>query len=133
MINNRLFKKTNSIFWGLLTWFPVVIVLLTVFKIEGSSFNSEFTYSSYLDNVITGIVDIGTSVNDWLYNPLTHVFMNMLNLIGISSDFMGCIIEFASWSCWVQVIRLIAYVFMWFIDFIISLFDYLSLNRKGDN
>ena len=133
MINNRLFKKINSIFWGVLTWFPVVVVLLTVFKIDGISFGSDFTYSSYLNNVIVGIIDTSTSVNDLLYNPLTHIFMNMLNLVGVSGDYMGCIVEFASWSCWVQVIRLIAYVFMWFIDLITGLFDYLSLNRKGDN
>ena len=136
MINNRLFKKINAIFWGLLTWMPIVIFVLCLFKTDGIQFNSEFYPGQYILKWVEGFSNvISYEIDGTFINPLSSLFYDLyLTAFGeIESVFMGALLEICSWACWVQVMRLLVYVFMWFIDLISGLFDLMSFNRKGDN
>ena len=135
MINNRLFKKINSIFWGILSWFPLVYCILMFFKTQ-VSFTVVSDYQEYfyicLDSFVSFFAD---NVDGYLSNPLTRYFIDFLELFygSVYPNMLDCLCCVCSWVCWVQVMRLLVYVFYWFIDLISGLFDYLSLNRKGDN
>ena len=135
MINNRLFKKINSIFWCILTWLPIIVIIVTLYRSFTLSQDTDF--SSFFASVLYGIADIFDPSSDNAFvTPIYYIFESFGNIFNIISDYSPfniMLLTLSSWVCWVQVIRLLVYVFMWFIDLLTSLFDYLSFNRKGDN
>ena len=136
MINNRLFKKINAIFWGILTWFPVVILILSVFLFEFTpQIDNQSPLGIYFGQFLSAIADTLSNGSDYWYNPLTDIFYNLFGLLDSigSGTFYTVLADLTSWVCWVQFIRLLVYVFYWFIDLISGLFDLMTFNRKGDN
>lgn len=133
MINNRLFKKINSIFWGILTWLPLVFTILCFFKTSGIQVDNQQNFQWYLDQFFLAFYDVSNEVNAWIINPLTDYFLEFMNYFGGVSGVLVTVVEVISWVCFVQVLRLFAYVFYWFIDLISGLFDLMTFNRKGDN
>lgn len=136
MINNRLFKKINSIFWGILTWLPLVLLILATFMKDFSyQFDSQSNFTLYFNQLYAGAFDVLSNASDYWFNPLSPIFMDLFELLDSvgSGPFYFVLIDMASWICWVQVVRLMVYVFYWFIDLITGLFDYLSFNKRGDN
>lgn len=142
MINNRLFKKINAVFWGILTWLPIVILVLCLFKTSDISFgivgdSDAFTPYKLIEGYISGFVSaVSSNIDGWFYNPLSNILYGVLGVFEISiyeGIMTEAIIEVCSWVCWVQVMRLLVYVFYWFIDLISGLFDLMTFNRKGDN
>ena len=134
MINNRLFKKINSIFWGILSWLPVFItfyyVLCYSISLEVSDI-SNFTFDVFFNQIINIFTDSLLMFN----NNLFSYFMSFIDVFDFVGDqpFSLFVLTVLSWFCMVQVFRLLSYVFVWFIDLIISLFDLMTFNRKGDN
>ena len=136
MINNRLFKKVNAIFWGIVTWLPIVILILSLFKTSDIQFSAEYTPYNYIYDSVFGFSEAFGSAGDGLiYNPFTDLFDNFFYLISPDSfgSLSSVLASVCSWVCWVQVVRLLVYVFYWFIDLISGLFDLMTFNRKGDN
>lgn len=140
MINNRLFKKINSIFWGIVSWMPIFLFLFMVisysFTLDINSYESGVDFETYF-NVFIGYVN-NEFPNFFLVESFfSSTFVYLLSLFtDISSGvpvFAHFVIIQVNWFLLVQLIRLLVYVFMWFINFIYDLFDYLSFNRKGDN
>lgn len=134
MINNRLFKKINSIFWGILSWLPVFISIYFAFCYAISldvSDITNFTYGDFYEQLYNGITSSLGAFN----NNLTILFVSFIDAFDVvgNQPFSAFILVVLSWFCMVQVFRLLAYVFVWFINFIISLFDLMTFNRKGDN
>lgn len=138
MINNRLFKKINSVFWALLTWLPIVLLILsTAFK----DFNYQFdgsgqSFWTYLQDYFVAAFDsLSNSGADFWYNPFSDIFGGLMDILDAtdSSTSTFVVMDICAWVCWVQVWRLFTYVFMWFIDLLTNLFDYLSFNKRGDN
>lgn len=136
MINNRLFKKINSIFWGILTWLPVVLLILSsiIFNFE-PQINEEGNLGVYIEQFFLSASQFMSNDNDFWYNPITSVLYEINPILDTvaSGPFHLVLIDIAGWMCWVQVIRLLVYVFYWFIDLISGLFDLMTFNRKGDN
>lgn len=137
MINNRLFKKINSIFWCFITFLPIVVLILSLFKTEGFQFDTQYTPYNYIHDFMSGFNEVFSIAGDgFLYNPLSDLFDSFIYVIfadytfGSTADVLANI---CSWVCWVQVMRLLVYVFYWFIDLISGLFDLMTFNRKGDN
>lgn len=135
MLNNRLFKKINSIFWGILTWLPLVFIVLMFFKTY-LPFTDVSTFQDYFYTCFDSFVSFfADNVDGYLSNPLTEFFIDFLGLFygNTYPNLLDCLCSICSWVCWVQVMRLLVYVFYWFIDLLTSLFDYLSFNKRGDN
>lgn len=138
MINNRLFKKINSVFWALLTWLPLVIFILAgAIRKFDIQLDDQYAISQFFDQFYKGAINVLSNFGgDFWYNPISDVFWNLndniLDTVG-SGVFNTVLIDMCCWACWVQVWRLITYVFMWFIDLLTSLFDYLSFDKRGDN
>lgn len=138
MINNRLFKKINSVFWAVLTWLPIVLfILASAFRDFNYQFDNQGqNFWVYFSDFFGGAAEVLSNSADLWYNPLSPIFSEIFNgildTVG-SGTFYSCLNDLVAWACWVQVMRLFAYVFMWFIDLLTSLFDYLSFNKRGDN
>ena len=134
MINNRLFKKINSIFWGLVSWMPVFVIFYYILcysiSIEVTDLTN-FTFGIFTEQIFNGFNEVLNMFN----NNLITYFFNFLELFGDVGEqpFSLFVLIVLAWFCMVQVFRLLAYVFVWFIDLIISLFDLMTFNRKGDN
>lgn len=81
MINNRLFKKINAIFWGLLTWLPIVILILSLFKTSDIQFSPDYTPYNYIYDSIFGFSEVFASFGDGIiYNPLTDLLITSITL-----------------------------------------------------
>lgn len=141
MINNRLFKKINSIFWGIISWMPVFLFLLLVISysltLDINAYDSGFDFLTYCKNCFYYLTDISILSNFFTITDFGESLADFVSLfIDLSSDvpaFVFFLIVQFNWYFIVQLVRLLVYVFMWFINLIYDLFDYLSLNRKGDN
>ena len=140
MINNRLFKKINSIFWGILSWLPVFLFLFMVvfysLTLDINSYGSGFDFETYFNECI-GYVN-----NEFpnFFQVESFFSSTAVYLLSLFTDISSGVPVFAyfviiqvNWYLLVQLIRLAVYVFMWFINFIYDLFDYLSLKRKDEN
>lgn len=139
MINNRLFKKINSIFWGILSWLPVFLFIFMVIcyslTLDINSYGSGFNFKTYFNECIdyvntkyNGFFDIPT----FFTNTATYFLSLFTDLSSGVPAFGLFVVIQLNWFLLVQLLRLLVYVFMWFINFIYDLFDYLSLKRKGD-
>lgn len=121
----------------MLTWLPIVILILSLFKTSDIQFSPDYTPYNYIYDSIFGFSEVFASFGDGIiYNPLTDLFDNFYYLISpdLSWGSLSWVLSnVCSWVCWVQVIRLLVYVFYWFIDLISGLFDLMTFNRKGDN
>lgn len=140
MINNRLFKKINSIFWGIVSWMPVFMFIFMVISYSltldintyGSGFDFETYFNECVGYVNNNYIDF-FNVETFFTNTVFY-FLSMVTDIssGIPVFALFLIIQ-VNWFLLVQLLRLVVYVFMWFINFIYDLFDYLSLKRKEEN
>ena len=134
MINNRLFKKINSIFWGILSWLPVFQALWSTLCYALSldiNSNADFSFNAIFTEIYQDLL-IGLAGFD---NPLIPIFSRILSIFSFEVEpiYVSCLLVILSWYCFCQVLRLFAYVFVWFINFIYDLFDYLSLNKRSEN
>lgn len=139
MLNNRLFKKINSIFWGVLSWMPVFLFLFMVISysltLDINAYGSGFDFDIYFSECIAYVNNNYQEffmVESFFTNTAIY-FLTMVTDIssGIPVFGMFLIIQI-NWFLLVQLIRLVVYVFMWFINLIYDLFDYLSLKRKEE-
>lgn len=141
MINNRLFKKINSIFWGIVSWMPIFLFLFFVisysFTLDINVYGNGFNFVTYFKECFSYATNFAIVENFFTMTVFTEPLGSFLYFfIDITSDvpaFVSLLIIQLNWYLIVQLFRLIVYVFMWFINFIYDLFDYLSFNRKGDN
>lgn len=141
MINNRLFKKINSIFWGIVSWMPIFLFLFFVisysFTLDINVYGNGFNFVTYFKECFSYATNVAILENFFTMTVFTEPLGSFLYFfIDITSDvpaFVSLLIIQLNWYLIVQLFRLIVYVFMWFINFIYDLFDYLSFNRKGDN
>lgn len=141
MINNRLFKKINSIFWGILSWMPVFLFIFMVISysltLDINTYGNGFDFETYFNECISYVKNTIPEDLFLVESFFTNFFVYLLSLFtdlstGVPTFAFFIVIQ-VNWFLLVQLIRLGVYVFMWFINFIYDLFDYLSFKRKGDN
>ena len=141
MINNRLFKKINSIFWGVVSWMPVFLFLFMLISysltLDINSYGNGFDFETYYKECISYVSNI-TIIESFFTQtifaePLMIFASFFIDITSQAPAFINFLFIQLNWYFIVQLFRLIVYVFMWFINFIYDLFDHLSFNRKGDN
>lgn len=140
MINDRLFKKINSIFWGIISWFPIFLFLFMVvsysFTLDYNTLEPGFNFETFFNECLNyASTNYGSYFNlESFFTGSAFYFLSLFTNLSSGIPVFATILIFqVNWYLFVQLVRLLVYVFMWFINFIFDLFDYLSLHRKGDN
>lgn len=137
MINERLFKKFNSLFWAILSWLPVFLMLYFLLcytiSLDITSLGDNYSFGIFCADTLTGFSNV---LEEFLLGDffLVPILSYVINISGFpeSTTVMFLVITIG-WFLFVQVLHLLVYFFMWFINLIKSLFDFMTFHKKGSD